>query len=287
LPVWAGYAVKPNEREFLPIFYTQLPSLPDCKWEVSNYTQIIPDSITSKYDLNKLKKSLTAQASCFSMDSGRFEFFDLTAHPVYLCPNDTVFSGAGCITIDDEHCSGDIIARDLNSSVLMIKEQGHVGLVLRFNGSDKELKIGEKMPIYILEVLKNEYVINLNTIDDFVNTVPGGYWGEKFGIKSYLSLKIDDLQLIYQAFIDLLYKLEAGIPLKYNLNWRVSTGEITTSYKYIKGQFKKQYYQQPIGFRCDTFIRYLFETGSGIKFDTGLFITPRLLYKSLLYTLRE
>ncbi|MFU7598236.1 hypothetical protein ACM9VS_05315 [Legionella pneumophila] len=89
--------------------------------------------------------------------------------------------------------------------------------------------------------------------------------------------------MIFESLIDLLEKLETGIPISYNFSWHVSNGEITARYKYIDGKFIKQYHQQPIGFRCDTFIRYLFENGPGIKFDTGLFITPRLLYISLLH----
>ncbi|HAU0496744.1 TPA: hypothetical protein ACT9IT_001109 [Legionella pneumophila] len=274
-----------NENEFPIIFNSKLPSLPDCKWDVNYSTATIPDSITSNYDMNKIKRTLIAQASCFSSESGHFNFFNLEAHPVYTCPQNTIFTGAGCITIDKEHCSGDIVARDLDTSIPMIKLQGHVGLVFRFNwnADDTPIDVGDKMPIYTLEVLKNANVINLNTIDSFVNTVPGGYWGEKFGVKSYPYLKNDDLNLIFESLIDLLEKLETGIPISYNFSWHVSNGEITSRFKYIDGQFKQQYFQQPIGFRCDTFIKYLFENGPGIKFDTGLFITPRLLYISLLH----
>ncbi|MFO8748641.1 hypothetical protein SC698_12985 [Legionella pneumophila serogroup 1] len=274
-----------NENEFPVIFYSKLPSLPDCKWDVNYSADTISDSITSNYDLSKIKKTLTAQASCFSSESGHFNFFELKAHPVYLCPKNTIFTGAGCMTVDKEHCSGDIVARDMDSSIPMIKLQGHVGLVFRFNwnADDTPLDVGDKMPIYTFEVLNNENVINLNTIENFVNTVPGGYWGEKFGVKSHLYLKDNDLHLIFESLIDLLEKLEAGIPISYNFSWHVSNGEIISRYKYIDGKFIKQYHQQPIGFRCDTFIRYLFDNGPGIKFDTGLFITPRLLYISLLH----
>lgn len=274
-----------NENEFPVIFHSKLPSFPDCKWDVNFSTDAISDSVTSNYDMSKIKKTLTAQAFCFSSESGHSNFFKLKAHPVYLCPQNTIFTGAGCMTVDKEHCSGDIVARDMDSSIPMIKLQGHVGLVFRFNWheDDTPLDVGDKMPIYTFEVLNNEYVINLNTIDNFVNTVPGGYWGEKFGVKTHPYLKNDDLQLIFESLIDLLEKLETGIPISYNFSWHVSNGEITARYKYIDGKFIKQYHQQPIGFRCDTFIRYLFENGPGIKFDTGLFITPRLLYISLLH----
>lgn len=63
-----------NENEFPVIFYSKLPSLPDCKWDVNYSADAISDSITSNYDLTKIKKTLTAQASCFSSESGHFNF---------------------------------------------------------------------------------------------------------------------------------------------------------------------------------------------------------------------
>lgn len=275
-----------NEADFPDIFYSKLPYIPDCRWDVTYGAYVIEDSVTSNYDMSKIKRTLTAQASCFSSD-GQYHFFELKAHPVYLCPQNAIFTGAGCMTIDKEHCSVDIIARDMDSPIPMIKIQGHVGLVLRLNwhadADGTPLEVGEKMPLFTLEVLGNKDVINLNSLDDFINIVPGGYWGEKFGTKSHPFLKNNDLYLIWETLIDLLDKLENNVPIEYYYSWHISTGEVTTNYRYIDGKFRKQYHQHPIGFRCDTFIRYLFENGPNIKFDTGLFITPRLLYISLLH----
>ena len=44
-----------NENEFPIIFYSKLPSFPDCKWDVNYSADAISDSITSNYDMSKIK----------------------------------------------------------------------------------------------------------------------------------------------------------------------------------------------------------------------------------------
>lgn len=287
-----------NESEFMSIFYSKLPHYQGCQWQIKNRKAKIDDFITSKYDLSKIKNTLYAEASCFTDDTREFKSFNLEAHPVYLCPENSVFSHEGCVSIDREHCSGDIVARDLNAALSFVKNQGHVGLVLRMNANEDEdedednddtgdeyIAVGEKLPIFVLEVLWNKNVINLNKLDDFIYKVPNGYWGEKYGTKSSKSLKIDDIIGISEALSDLLERIRDGASIEYNTTWAVSTGEIEYYYQYdgTHHKFVQTQYRSSIGFRCDTFLEYLFAKGSGIKFDTGLYITPRKLYLSLLY----
>jgi hypothetical protein len=138
----------------------------------SGYALVLYNSIffnVEAYQDLKLKPSYHAHAFCKSNILGQsdYENYFPGIEPIYLCPEGSQFFDDNvCVPISDENCSGDIVARELATSFPIIKDQGHVGIVIQGISEDHKYIVP-----YIIEVLDEPGVIKINTMDDFYNRV--------------------------------------------------------------------------------------------------------------------
>lgn len=275
-----------DEETFKSHFLNSIPPSNDCTWllPMFSYKRLSSDNpITKHYDKKYITDGIKGYVNCYGSQGIPVDRFEQTIYPIYTCPEGSFYHRLGCFQIDPEHCSGDIVARDLDIALPIVRNQGHVGILFRQDYA--ALDVGENLMSYVIEVLNNEMVINATTPSNFVDAVPGGYWGEKFGTSSNPVITQENVDHVLNSLENIFEKINDGALLEYTLSWRISTGEPHIQYYYNKKKrkFIKTRVNKPVSFRCDTFVKYLFEQ-AGIQFDTGSLITPRSFYASLLHT---
>jgi len=191
--------------------------------------------------------------------------------PSYSCPKGSRYDrDIGYCTTTPPACFADVAGRDLG--IPGMSNIGHIGMT-----SQKDGPMGGGGQ-YVMEVtMGNAPVINIHSLDSFINTIQGGYWGIVYDLPN----------------VDIDFEKSKNI-LKYGWEQRQFNPEYTplNVYReghYIDGYFYDAYknkfiiqrkYVQAL-FRCDTFVLYSYlKAGINIKPSK---ILPKDIYSSFVH----
>lgn len=214
----------------------------------------------------------------------------ITFVPIYQCPKGYTSVGFndGCIKNESLLCPGDVLGRDLDIKIKQlpsfIKEQGHIGIAIfhlhpyEENAQYELINRGVK----VVEMLGSpDPGLKISQFDDFKEKVQDGYWGAKYGtINKAQSMTMKQ----YNSVINLLnYILEDEVD--YVWSWDYSVRHVEKAY--IFNPYLKQGvvvdWDYPSKFRCDTFVKYLYEKGAGIELNLNRFFSPKDLFEYLIF----
>jgi len=207
---------------------------------------------------------VTYGITCEDSGGAVWEYNKVTAAPFYECPPNTRISWdnttkeVGCTTTPTS-CYADIVARDLNYSV--IEFFGHVGLVTTSKISNP----------YVIQVLDNDdpgiYSTPLYGVGAFSDI--GKYWGERYGVAqlfiTWLSSTIS-IDIINEAFDQKYYSFT-----------------YTVGYDYYPGVTQEHPYD--CKFRCDSYIYHCYDA-AGLKLQDSFnaFTVPFVIFDDFMCT---
>lgn len=205
---------------------------------------------------------------CIDKNGAVIHHANYTIQPQYTCPKGSRMDvvDVGCTTTPYV-CDADVVGRDLNYPVLSVF--GHVGLAVGYYPD--QLKPGN----YVLEVLNNDSVINVNSLSSFEHAT--SYWGEVYGLSGYQ----------YISDINANQAIEAGwgqrlFDPQYTMTAQWQEGQ-TTSLLVLNStsnQWIKQNGIIPAIFRCDTFVNYCYSKGFNASIPPSGIILPKSTYSS-------
>lgn len=211
-------------------------------------------------------------------DQSAIDYGSETAYPVFLCPNGYKFNDTiGCARYTKEICSGDIVARKMSTSFLPLADQGHVGVIFNFAADDdKSLFPG------VVEILNNKYVLNFTPLEKFKSASPNGYWGEKYGVNKSSHLTNEQFGALLMGIAEIYELQKNGTQLRYTLSSTPTYNPLGSFFIYdaTTGKWLQNISRPSVSFRCDSFVKYVYEKARDIHFNLPL-LTPRNLFRSL------
>ncbi|MFO3582122.1 hypothetical protein SC260_15065 [Legionella pneumophila serogroup 1] len=210
--------------------------------------------------------------------------------PIYQCPEGyTSFSfNDGCLKNEKLLCPGDVVGRnlDIKSQYIpsFVKKQGHVGLAvfhLTPYERDSQYEL-ENRGIKVAEMLgQDDAGLHFSLFSDFKEKVKDGYWGAKYGTVE----NAQPMSMIQYNSLTKLLDYISEDEVIYTWSWIYSVRNVTKSYvynPYIDKATVTQWYS-PSKFRCDTFVKYIYEKGAGIKLNLNKFFSPKDLFGYLIF----
>ncbi|MCC5791292.1 MAG: hypothetical protein JJT82_01605 [Legionellaceae bacterium] len=287
-PIKKKVEIHPSVETYKEQFQSSLPKTNECHWTI--------DISASPYQMNEefpfveegksnIYNTYSFTAKCYDENGSEKDWAEKNIAPVFQCPANTAFHPElGCITYLSDICSGDVVARQLDTWFLPLADQGHVGIIMRAPSEDKRY-----LNSYVVEVLKPQNKIldnalTVNKLQDFKDVVVNGYWGEKFGINKPNHLNFIQYQVVLITIQSLLEAINSNyLHINYSFYSTPSLPyeqNVLLQYNRHKERFEYVTSMVDASFRCDGFVRYALESVPGIKFHLD-FITPRLLYMNL------
>lgn len=248
-----------SAKEVASVLLENVSKRPDCEWRdakcIYKTTSNPPDDfIGSAADWIIISNDIGIQTwgrDCVSVKGDVLDNSYVTIQPKYICPEGSRYTLKPTVNIDGceiqpDTCLGDVAGRRLrlgdNTTVL-----GHVGIT--------------GIEDYVLEVLDNDSVVNLDDFEQFKSKSMGGFWGEKYDLKNVKALTyLQGMQIFEAGTKQALYNP------KYTLSWNWHPGNDAFHFRWdtSKKIWHQIYSARNALFRCDSFVYYCYLAGANL-----------------------
>lgn len=290
---WTYQEKAQNRSAIINQTFAHLPIHTDCNWsppEFESFSTSIPSDFPN-FNISDYQTLISTgspqpehwKAVCRrdGDEAGENYIIDQVSHiifPMYECPVNSRITGDYSTTVPALICSttpdvcfSDVVGRDLDSSGLGML--GHVGLT---SGSNLDAWVDGN---FVVEVLNNDKVININTLSSFEHSGSGKYWGEVYGLSDLTFIDLHQASDAVLAGLD-----QRKFNPSYTLTSHWQEGGLD------RGAVLDRTIDQPIiqqtikraMFRCDTFVNFCYKKGFNVTIPKSSITLPKTTYESFL-----